>query len=269
MERSDHLLLLKVMLFLSLFLLFFSLLVGKFPEANSLKEKFLPHAASIGCAAVFFLIGTLLFQTPLSGLIWGVLGWVLPGIISGFAQERKKARLRSMARDFITSSAGLYAVGQMTSDVIRVMAKRFPQPLNKDFEEMLGKWNGSPYASFPRMFNELSQKYGINEFQAVSTILAASEQAGGPEAASKGLKRLGNALRQRDRLSTERAKAVMEPQISAIVTIAILFVGLLLDATVLREYYQGAGKLIMAGSSLLMVGLILMALKITKSEDLA
>jgi len=259
---------LNALLFLSLFMLFYSLTVGRYPEARTLKEKYLPYALSAGGALAFFIVGSILFQSPVSGFVWGVLGWFVPGWGKRAVLGKKKARLRSLARDYITSSAGLYAVGQTTPDVVRIMAARFPEPLRKEFEDMIGTLTGSPYASFPKMFENLSKKYDLKEFGAVSAILSASARAGGPAAASKGFKRLGKALRQIGKLINERVKAVMESKIAAVVTISILLAGLLLDATLFREYFQGVGRLVMDASSILVVGLIMMAVKINRSDDL-
>jgi tight adherence protein B len=258
----------KFLLFLSLFLLFYSIIIGRFPDFTSTWEKINSAIMSIGSALAFFVIGNILFMTPVSGIIWAILGWFVPSWIMGVIEERKQRRLRSLARDFITSSSGLYAVGQQTSGVIRTMAEYLPDPLGEDFGNMLGIYEGSPHASFPKLFNDLSIKRNINELKAVSMILAASERVGGPVATSKGLKRLGNALRQRSRLAMERSKAMLEPKISAVVTILILTVGLLLDATIWKDYFQGLGVFIMAASSLLVVGLIFLMVKLSDSRDL-
>jgi tight adherence protein B len=260
---------LKLMLFVSLFLLFFCLTVGEFPDALTVKEKIIRFAVPGAGAVLFFLISWALLGTPVAALIWAVLGWFVPGWIINFIGGKKRARLKSMARDFVTSASGLYAVGLMSSEVVRIMADRFPEPFASDFRKMIAAWNNNYLASFPKMFRDMADKYNLPEFEAVSTILAASETAGGPVAASKGLKRLGRALRQRDRLMTERAKATLEPKIAAVVTILLLTVGLILDGTVLRQMFTGPGKMIMTVSSALLVGLIFMLSKITKSEDLA
>lgn len=259
---------LTIGLLLSLFLLFYSLIIGEFPDTYSAREKLALYGLSAGSAMALFIITAVLFKTPVAAMFWAVLGWFIPGWVKKTINGKKQARLRSLAKDFVTSAAGLYAVGQTSADVVRVMAERFPEPFASEFQEMIAMRNMSPHASFPRMFAEMGQKYNLSEFKAVSAILAASERAGGPYAAAKGLKRLGQALRQRERLITERAKATLEPKIAAIVTVSILTVGLLLDATAFKHLFEGAGRLIMAASSAIVVGLIFMVVKINRSEDL-
>jgi len=260
---------LKMLLLASMFLLFYSLTVGRFPDTHRIKDMVVRYVLPAGSALLFFAAVTALLRTPAAGLFWAVLGWFIPSWVIRASEEKKRSRLRNMTKDFVTSAAGLYAAGQMTPEVVKVMAERFPEPFASEFQNMVNMRNMSPYASFPRMFERLANKYGLSEFKAVSAIVAASERAGGPVAASKGLKRLGRALRQRDRLIKERAKATMEPRTAVVVAIVFLSVGFLLDATVFREMFEGAGKLIMVASSALLVGLIFMVNKITRSEDLA
>lgn len=255
-------------LVVSLFLLFYSLFIGEFPDTHKIKTRIIVYGISAINSAVFFIASTALFQTPLAAVFWAVLGWFVPIWIKKAFDDKKQTQLRIMAKDFVTSAAGLYAVGQTSGEVVRVMAERFPESFSLEFQEMIAMRNMSPHASFPRMFTEMGQKHNLSELKAVSAILAASERAGGPYAASKGLKRLGAALRQREKLLVERAKATMEPKIAAIVTVALLTTGLLLDATVLKHLFEGAGKFVIAASSAVVVGLIFMVVKINRSEDL-
>ncbi|AEG14438.1 Type II secretion system F domain protein [Desulfofundulus kuznetsovii DSM 6115] len=260
---------LTLLLLLSLFFLFYILTGGKLPDVTSNREMVLRYVFSGAGAVTFFIVALVLFQTPVTALIWGFLGWHVPGWVIKSLEGKKQTRLKNMAKDFVASAAGLYAVGQTSSDVVRVMADRLPEPFAADFKEMIAARNMSPHASYPVMFNKLAAKYNLSEFEAVSAILAASERAGGPVSASKGLKRLGHALRQRDRLLAERAKATMEPKIAAFVVIFILLAGLLADATLFRPLFEGPGKVVMAASSALLVGLIFMVRSIVRSDDLA
>lgn len=255
------------LLFLSLFLLFWCLILGEPPVENV--RKFLARRGlSTGSAVLCLLVGSLLFGTPVAGLFWGLLGWHLPDWITGYIEEKKRARLRALATDFVAAAAGLYAAGQLTPEVVKTAAERFPEPLASDFEDMIAARNMNPYASFPRMFETLAEKRGLPEFRAVAAIVAASERAGGPASAANGLKRLGRALRQRDELLAERAKATLEPRMAAYVTVLILLGGLFLDATLLRHFFEGPGKLVLAAASGLVVGLAFMVRKIAKQDDL-
>lgn len=258
---------LGLLLLASLFLLFYCLTAKELPEPEAIKAWVLAKGLGAASAAGCFALASLLWG-PLAGLPWALLGWRLPGWLREAREARRRTRLSALARDFITAAAGMYAAGQTTPEVLRRLAERMSEPLAGEFEGMVARREARG-ASVPAMFGELAQKYGLPEFGAVARIIAASERAGGPQAAARGLKRLGQALRQKERLAVERAKATMEPKIAAAVTVAILGVGLLLDGTALRAYFAGGGRLVLAAASGLVVGMLFMLKKIGRSEDLA
>ena len=210
-------------------------------------------------------------RTPLAGVIWAVLFWFVPDWAGGFIAERRKSALRGGVKNFIAAAASLYAAGQVTPEVIRIASQRFPEPLRGDFNIMLGRRNTDSRASFPGMFEELSEKYGLPEFKALAAIVAASERAGGPRAAAEGLKQLSAALRSRDRLLHERRKETLEPVIAAGVAIILISLGFLLDVTLLARLVFSApgGKIALSIVSLLILIMFLAIMKGVTSQDLA
>ncbi len=259
----------KILFALSLFGLFYSLTIKRFPTQEKIRTLLLYYALPATSALVTFILTTALFQTPFAGMPWGLVGWFVPSTLVEIRHNKKQKRLKELTKQFITSAAGLYSAGQMTSDVVRNMAEAFPEPFSTEFEDMVRKRNLSSHASFPRMFKDMADKYNLEEFEAVASIIAASERAGGPKAVSKGFKRLSHALRQRDKLIAERIKATLEPRIAAIFVIATVSIGLLIDATLLRDYYMnGTGRLLLTVSSILLVIIIVIMKKVSHSPDL-
>jgi tight adherence protein B len=135
---------------------------------------------------------------------------------------------------------------------------------------MLGRRNTDSRASFPGMFEELSEKYGLHEFQALAAIVAASERAGGPRAAAEGLKQLSTALRSRDRLLHERRKETLEPVIAAGVAIILISLGFLLDVTLLSNliFSTPGGKIALSIVSLLILIMFQAIIKGVNIKDL-
>lgn len=260
---------LTVILLISIFFVFYLVTGGTLPEVVTFRSIILRFGLPAACAAGCLTLSTALFQSPLSGFFWGFLGWFMPGWAIGMVQGQKHAQHRAKARDFVSSAAGLYAAGQVTPEVIRTTADRLPEPFRTEFKEMLARRELNPKAGLPRMFYSLGEKYRLQEFKAVSAIISASERVGGPTAAGKGLKRLGQALRLRDRLMTERAKSLIEVKIAGYVVIFLLILGLLADAVVWREYFAGGtGRVVYGLASGVIVGLIFMVRKISRSDDL-
>jgi Flp pilus assembly protein TadB len=171
---------------------------------------------------------------------------------------------------FAATAAGLYAAGQVTPDVIRIAAARFPEPLAGEFQVMIGKRNTDKKASFPAMFESLAVRYGLPEFNAIALIVAASERAGGPHAASEGLKHLAAAMRARDRRLGERRKETLQPLIAAGMVMIIIALGFLLDVTMLSSLYFStpSGKFMLTITSLLILIMLLMVMKALDPKDL-
>lgn len=256
---------LAVGLLLSLFLLFYFLTGGEVPEkarvSSVIRDKLLPGAS----AAVFLLVGSVLCRTPLGGVPWAVLGWYVPGWVTAFARERRRARLREMVKSFVVAAAGMFSAGQTTAEVIRNMAERMPEPFANEFKGMIAAREGLNVL-YAKSFGELAKKYGLEEFDAVAAILAAADRAGGPYAAAKGFKRLGAALQQRDRLLAERRKETFEPKVAAAVVIFLLTLGFLADALLLPHYFEGGGRLVLAAASAMIVGTVFLAVRAGSPE---
>lgn len=261
-------LLLFILLFAALFLMAYVLAGGPLPGAPAVRSAALRLGLPGACAAAFFLLGAVSLGF-LTGLAWTVLGWFLPVWAKEFTDARNQARLRSLAGDFVTSASGMFSAGQTAGEVVRVVGEKFAEPLGSDFREMSKQYRLNPRFSFPRAFEALAERRRLPEFRAVAAILNASSVAGGPRAAGKGLAQLGFALRQRDKLLAERAKATVEVKIAGYVVAGVLLAGLVADATALREYYSsGGGRLAAAAASAVAVGLAVALQKITKNKDL-
>lgn len=260
---------LPFLLFASLVLLFYSL-IGPLPHIKNAGSLLKRYGFSIAGTVIFFVLGRLVFDTVLAGLFWAILGWFLPPYIIKWLANLKKKKFRALTKSFIAASSGLYSAGQTTPEVIRSCAERFPEPFAADFQNMLGMRNLNAKATYPDMFRGMAKKYDMPEFNAVAAVIEAAERSGGPPMAARGLKRLSQALRHRDRLLQERAKNNFESLLAAVVVLVILGGGLILNATVLKPYFeQGAGKLVLALSSGLVVGMLIITIKTASSRDLA
>ena len=256
-----------ILLLTILFFLFYVLFGGPLPEYSFVRVALVKFAFPIACAVGCFVLAAPLFG-PLAGLVWAFLGWFLPGWAVGFAETQKLNKHRALARDFVTSASGMFAAGQTAGEVIKTAGANFAEPFGKEFREMASQYELNPHFSFPRAFRSLGQKYRLPEFEAVAAILEAASTAGGPRAAGKGLSRLGLALRQKERLIAERAKALAEVKVAGYLIIGLLLIGLLADATTLRGYFAGPGRIVLAVASTIAVGMIFALRKIAQNKDL-
>lgn len=259
---------LAVGLFLSLAVLFYGLTVGEFPEMDRAKDFFKVYGSAAVGAAVMFMAGSILCGTPLGGVVWAVPGWFIPGWLMKMRENRRKERLRQVGKDIIVAAGGMFSANLMTGEVIKTLAERIPPPLGRELADIKARRELNSYNTYPQLLNGLAEKYDLMEIKAMAAVLAAAERAGGPAAAAKGLKRLGAALRLRDRLIQERKVATYESRLAAVVVIMILAAGLLFDATAWREAYAGSGKLILVAASALITGMGLFVVKTSEMRDL-
>ncbi|MQL51847.1 hypothetical protein GFC01_06125 [Desulfofundulus thermobenzoicus] len=252
-----------LILFLCLFVAVFLVIYRDF-EVEENWTALLPALS----AAVFFFLGSWVYLSPVAGIITGVFGYKLCKSVMRWREERWAALVRKQARDFVTAAAGMYASGKNDRSVIEDAAKNLPDPLGGMLDDVLSSYDFKGTA-FPDSFRAMAEETGVDEFRAVASILEFGKQ-GGPKATGRGLLRLGNALRRRDKLLTERAKAVAESSAVAWVVIGILFTVSIIDAVKFRAYFASSlvGKLDLAVGVGIVVGLFFLAQKLAQDKDL-
>lgn len=252
-----------LILFLCLFAVSFLVIYRDF----EIEESWTALLSALSAAALFFL-GSWVYLSPVAGAVMGVFGYKLCKSVVCWRKERWASLVRKQARDFVTAAAGMYASGKNDRGVIEDAAKNLPDPLGGMLDDVLSAYdfNGTP---FPDSFRVLAEKTGVDEFGAVASIMEFGKQ-GGPRATGRGLLRLSNALRRRDKLLTERAKAVAESSAVAWVVIGILFAASLVDAVKFREYFASSliGRLDLAVGLGVLVGLYFLAQKLAQDRDL-
>lgn len=260
---------LAVLLLLTIFTLLYYLITGKLPVQERIEpQKIAAHGVPLAVAAVFFTGGAFVFMSPLSGILCAVLGWQLVFWAREYLHQREYRQTKEAARDFISAATALLRSGLAMPEVINKTSAQLKPPLSEEFQAMYAKYEMAG-TKFPKMFKELAGKYGLQEFDAISSVVAATEYSGGGQAAAKGFARLGGALRQKDKLLAERAKENMEPMIAAWVVIAIMLTGLVVDVTFLRDMFQDAGaRLVLSAALALTLIMLIMARKLGQSKDL-
>ena len=228
-----------------------------------LKSKVL----SLVCMLLFFLLGKIIFMSTLNGLIFAPLGWCLPEWIAAHKKKQQKRKFRELAMNFITGAAGSYGSGQATIRVIEHTAVRMPEPFATEFKDILGNVRLNKYTTVPDEIRDLGQKHDLKEFNAVAGIIEASERAGGPAGAARGLRQLIKTLKDLARQSAERQKSNMEPMAACWIAMGGLAIGLILDVTVFRDIFKDA-KLILSVGCLVFVALVFAGVNMSTNRDL-
>ncbi|TEB04701.1 hypothetical protein Psch_03463 [Pelotomaculum schinkii] len=253
----------SLILFLCLFTTVFLLVCRDF-EIEKSWQALLPALS----AAVFFFMGSWIYLSPMAGIITGIFGYKLCKSVMRWHRERRTDLIRKQARDFVTAAAGMYASGKNDRSVIEDASKSLSEPLGSMLDNVLSNYDFNGVA-FLDSFRRMSEETGVDEFSAVAGILEFGKQ-GGPRATGRGLLRLSNALRRRDKLLTERAKAVAESSAVAWAAIGILAVASLIDAIKFRDYFAASfiGRLDLAVGVAFIVGLFFLTQKLSQDRDL-
>ncbi|MFZ5633092.1 MAG: hypothetical protein ACOY40_09625 [Bacillota bacterium] len=89
---------LTVLLLLSVFLVFYAVTGGSLPEVSVLRSMAFRFGLPAACAAGCFALTAALFQSPLAGIFWGLLGWFLPGWMVGLVQARELGPAQGIGR---------------------------------------------------------------------------------------------------------------------------------------------------------------------------
>ena len=238
------------------------------PEKESI-QGFLRRLGVPSLAAVlFFLAGSALFMTPVAGIFLASLGWVLAVEIDRYVSSYRSRQVQKQLKDFVTSATSLYMADNTTPEVVRMASTYMSEPIASDLRNMLIERQLKGTA-FPLMFNRLSNRYQVPEMGAVARIIEAGDITGGARAIARGLSRLGDAMRRRERILAERYRGILEPAIAAGLVLIILIGTAVLDATTFRAVFVTnglAGMMLGIGVGII-VGLSLLILNLLKNKD--
>jgi len=252
-----------VVLFFALFLLSFTLITGELPELSGRRDWLKAAGTPVALALAGFVAGTMAFLSPLAGIFLAVLAWRVTVFLLAAAHARQRSLVARQVRDLVTAAAGMFGAGKTAAEVLETAAGHIADPLGADLAVCLARSRGAR-EPLPRLLFDLATCWDRPELRAMADIVRFGEDTGGRRAVSRGLFRLGEALRRRDRLLAERAKGVAEPALAAWLALAILSGGLITDATVVRPLFAAsvAGRVDLALGLGVIVVLVFVVLRL-------
>lgn len=258
----------NILLFLSIAAALIIASLKELPEWNDIQSFLRRLGIPLVASVLFFLAGATLFMTPVAGIFTAVLGWTAAVETDRYLTTYRARQVQKQAKDFVTSATSLYMADNTTPEVVQMTTTYMPEPISSDLQNMLVERNlkGTP---FPLMFQRIADQYKVPEFGAVARIIEAGEMTGGARSIARGLSRLGDAMRRRDRMLTERYRGILEPAIAAGFVLLILIVTALLDATIFRHIFlaNGLAKLMLGLGVGVVVGLLILILNLLKNKD--
>ncbi len=259
----------KIILFISIALALIVLALKELPEKESILDFFKKLGIPFVVAVVSFFIASSLFLTAVAGFFVGILGWIVTTEVIRYTENIHSRNAKKQIKDFITSAASLYSGNNTTPEVVKATASYMKEPLATDVRNMLSE-RQLKGTTFPVMFNRLAVKYDVPEMSAVARIIEAGEITGGSQSIAKGLERLGDAMRRREKMLAERYKAILEPAIAAGLVIAILIATAIADGTVFRHIFieNGMARLALGMGIGIITGLSILIIRLFKNKDL-
>jgi len=252
-----------VVLFLAIFVVSFVSLTGELTELTGRADWWKAAAAPAVATVTGFGVGTAAFLSPLAGIFLAILAWRVTRFITADAHGRRRSLVGKQVRDLVAAAAGMFGAGKTAAEVLEAAAGHIGDPLAADLAVCVARSRGAR-EPLPRLLLDLAACWDLPELRAMADIARFGEDTGGRRAVSRGLVRLGDALRRRDRLLAERAKGVAEPALAAWVALAILSGGVVTDATALRSLFAVslAGRVDLALGLGVIVTLVFMVLRL-------
>lgn len=253
---------------ISLLLLFYSIFIGRFPNKETIKQRWINFGVPLISSILFFVLGTKLYFSPLAGIFCAIFGWQIPVIYLENRARKLRERHRELALDFISAASSMYGSNATTPKVIEVCAERMHEPFASEFQDILAqyKYQGVP---IPDSIINLAERYKLPELKAAGYIMKRSASGGGAQAASEGLMNLVEAVGKVNTRRTERIKNTYDSMISSRAVLYFLLFGLILNAIIpsWREVNQQNSLVISVGCGLTL-GFYYLIRKIGKSKDL-
>lgn len=258
----------KILLFLIISAALIIATLKDLPEWDDVQSFLRRLGIPLVASVLFFMAGATLFMTPVAGIFTAVLGWVAVVEADRYIASYRARQIQKQVKDFVTSATSLYMADNTTPEVVQITTTYMPEPISTDLQNMLveRKLKGT---TFPIMFQRIADKYKVPEFGAVARIIEAGEMTGGARSIARGLSRLGDAMRRRDKILTERYRGILEPAIAAVFVLLILIITALLDATIFRHIFltNGLAKVMLGLGVGVVVGLIILILNLFKHKD--
>lgn len=258
----------KLLLFVSIACTLIVASLKELPE----KDSVLLFIRKLGIPAlsmvIFFLAGSALFMTPVAGVFMAALGWYLAVQVERYFTTYQSRQVQKQIKDFVTSATSLYMADNTSPEVIQMSATYMSEPIASELQNMLVE-RQLKGTTFPVMFNRLAGRYQVPELGAIAKIIEAGEITGGSRSIARGLSRLGDAMRRRDKILTERYRGILEPAIAAVLVMVILIITAILDTTMFRAVFveNGLARLMLGLGVGIISGLAIFTLNLFKNKD--
>ncbi len=216
---------------------------------------------------LFFLLGRLLFGSPLFGLLFGVVGFFVPRFYIAFRKRRRLNAFNDQLGDTITLLANSLRSGFSIVQSMKTAAEQLPDPIASEFHRVTQEIGLGLH--YEEALNNMLRRVPSDDLDLLITAVNIQGKVGGNLA--EILDTIGHTIRERVRIKGEIRVLTAQQMISGYILTALpVALGLILyliNRTYMGRMFRDPCGLIMLGVAAVMItGGFLLIRKIVNIE---
>lgn len=201
----------------------------------------------------FFVLGQLLFGTPLLGLVFGVIGFFVPRIYVRMRQQKRLNQFNDQLSDTITLLANSLRSGFSIVQSMETVAQQLPNPIASEFHRVTQEIGLGLH--YEQALNNMLRRMPSDDLDLMITAINIQGKVGGNLA--EILDTIGHTIRERVRIKGEIRVLTAQQMISGYILTALpIVLGLvlyLINKTYIGRMFSDPCGWIMIGVSLTMI----------------
>jgi tight adherence protein B len=202
---------------------------------------------------LFFLLATLIFGTPLIGLLFGVLGFFVPRIYVNIRKGRRLNQFNDQLGDTITLLANSLRSGFSIVQSMETVAQQLPDPIAGEFHRVTQEIGLGLH--YEEALNNMLRRVPSDDLDLMITAINIQGKVGGNLA--EILDTIGHTIRERIRIKGEIRVLTAQQMISGYILTALpVVLGLvlyLINKTYIGRMFEDPCGWIMLGVAVLML----------------
>ena len=183
---------------------------------------------------VFFLVGDLLFDTPLMGVVFGVVGFFAPRLYVDMRKRRRLNNFNDQLGDTISLLANSLRSGFSIVQSMETVANQLPEPMAGEFHRVTQEIGLGLH--YEEALNNMLRRVPSDDLDLMVTAINIQGKVGGNLA--EILDTIGHTIRERVRIKGEIRVLTAQQMLSGYILVALpLILGLVLY--LINEQYIG------------------------------
>ena len=210
---------------------------------------------------LFFLLATLIFGTPLIGLLFGIAGFFAPRIYVNFRKGRRLNQFNDQLGDTITLLANSLRSGFSIVQSMETVAQQLPDPIASEFHRVTQEIGLGLH--YEEALNNMLRRVPSDDLDLMITAINIQGKVGGNLA--EILDTIGHTIRERVRIKGEIRVLTAQQMISGYILTALpVVLGLvlyLINKTYIGRMFEDPCGWIMIGVAVFMLFLGFMIIR--------